>query len=186
MKSLITIRQVRLVIGCAAIALAAVLYAASFFLPAIQLNIRTQPGFPEPIRPGYIAFVQGFFSLLVLTPAAFVSLANPAFWIAIGMAIVGRWRICSFCALAAIALGLTALLIYDPAAPPPPRKTNHMQIGAPPDHVIAIGPGYYCWVSGFGCLALGAVLIVSIDAACPTADLRSKPLSPQNGYPELQ
>jgi hypothetical protein len=164
--------------------LAALLYAVSFFLPAVQLNARGQPGF-QPMMPGYNAFLVGFFALLVRIPAQFVSLANPAFWVASGMAIFGRWRISSFCAVAATALGLTALLIYDPNALPPPRPTNHDQWSLP-DHVIAFGPGYYCWVSGFYCLALGALLVVSIDSACRTADCRSKPLSPKDEDPDLQ
>jgi hypothetical protein len=168
-----SIRRARLLIGCAAIALAVVLYAISFFLPAIKLNISRQPGFPEPIRPGHVAFVQGLFGLIVPTPAEFVWIANPAFWVAIGTAIFGRWRIAGVFAVAAIALALTALLIYDPNAPPPPRKTNHMQLGAPPSHVLAIGSGYYCWVSSFVCLALAALSLVAIDAA----DVRSKPHS---------
>ena len=86
----------RLLIGCTAIASAVVLYAISFFLPAIKLNVRTQPGFPEPIRPGHVAFVQGLFGLIVRTPAEFVWIANPAFWVAIGTAIFGRWRMRAF------------------------------------------------------------------------------------------
>jgi len=179
---LTAIRRVRMMIGRAAIVLAALLYAVSFFLPAVQLNARRQPGFPDPMMPGYHAFLLGFFALLLRIPAQFVSLANPAFWVANGTAIFGRWRISSFWAVAATALGLTALLIYDPNALPPLPRTNDMQIGAQPDHVIAFGPGYYCWVSGFCCLALGALLVVSIDAACPTGDFRSKPLSPKSFF----
>jgi hypothetical protein len=157
MKKPMSVRRARLLIGCGAIALAVVLYAISFFLPAIKLNLRTQPGFPEPIRPGHVAFLQGLFGLIVVTPAEFVWIANPAFWVAIGTAIFGRWRIAGVFAVAALALALTALLIYDPNAPPPPRKTNDMQLGAPPTHVLAIGSGYYCWVSSFLCLALGSL-----------------------------
>src|SRR5215469_14938925 len=54
-----------------------------------------------------------------------------------------------------------------------------MQLGAPPSHVLAIGSGYYCWVSSFVCLALGALSLVAIDAADVRSKLHSLEFSPE-------
>ncbi|MGH7202255.1 MAG: hypothetical protein ACREJB_16745 [Planctomycetaceae bacterium] len=126
------------------------LYGVSLSLPAIAVNGRSGAA---PV-PGYEAVIAGVFALVMLFQPAV--LANPAIWTGLVLLACGRWRSAAVAGALAVVLTLSALLIYDPAAPPQGGGADSPSTHPP--RIIQLLPGYYCWVASAAILTAAGVL----------------------------
>ena len=132
------------------------LYGISLSLPAIAVNGRIGAA----PAPGYEAALIGAFAIVFLLQPAV--LANPAIWLGSVLLACGRFRAATVVGAIAVACTLSALLIYDPAAPPQGGGAD-----TPPSHpprIIELLAGYYCWVGSATMLFASGVLGVRVQA----------------------